>query len=96
MDTQITDSLAISAISVYLIQALKKWGRLSFISQDTDGLNRTISVLVALLSAASIQFAFADGVLTVSGLTAENAAKLIWGAVKMFCLQEVTYRAAVK
>lgn len=91
----ISTQLTASAVVVWLIQYLKKAGWLTFMTDDTAVINRVVSALLALVTAAGIHYQFdtVAGVLTVTGLTISNGLHFIWAAIQQFVGQEILYEA---
>ncbi len=100
MNDMTYDQLALAAISVWVIQLLKKWTLLPAVKDGADRLLRVLGVIAAMLSAAGILITTnwngAEGTLSilVSGLTAKNAVLFVWLAIKSLVSQEIIWRIA--
>ena len=98
LGTQIT----LSALSVLLIQKLKSWSAVPWISAGTDTLNRILSVILAVLSAVGVHVVWAAATtpgtytLTFTGLTLAGIGMMAWGIIKQMAFNELAYRGTVK
>jgi hypothetical protein len=93
--------LTASAVFVFLLQWLKNSRWFPWISQETYKLNRVLAIAAAGLSAVGVNYQVVhpgpgDWTIAITGLTAAgiSAAGVMW--LKQFCVQELTYRMAVK
>lgn len=87
-----------SALVVLLIQKLKSAKWVPFISQKSDGLNRLLAALGAMLSSIGVHATFdhSSGVLTITGLTLMGILTGIWHWGNSLALQELMYRGTVR
>lgn len=94
-ESLIATQFSSAAVVVWIIQYLKSAGRLAWITQDTGRLNRVISAVLALATAAGIHYQFDStaGTLTVTGLTLTNGLHFMWAAAQQFIGQELLYEA---
>lgn len=92
-ESLVSTQLTASAVVVWVIQYLKGAGWLKFMTCDTGKLNRAVSAIFALLTAAGIHTTFDStaGVLTVTGITLVNGVHLVWAAAQQFVGQEIIY-----
>lgn len=90
--------VTVGAIVVWIIERLKKWAALPWITQYTDRLNRALAVVGAILTATGITWSFAPatGTLTVTGLTLDNVIQVVWLALQQIVLQHALYHGVFK
>src|SRR5271154_122654 len=90
--TQITAG----AMSVFVIQKLKDWSALPWISHYTPMVNRLVAIVSAFLTAIGIHMAYSsvDHTLVISGLSLSGVLGMMWVWVKQFALQEYVYQSA--
>src|SRR5277367_3179385 len=90
--TQITAG----AVSVFIIQKLKGWSALPWISHWTPMVNRAVAIISAFLTAVGIHIAYSsvDHTLVISGLTLTLGLGMVWVWIKQFALQEYVYQSA--
>jgi hypothetical protein len=90
--TQITAG----AVSVFIIQRMKSWSALPWISHWTPMVNRVVAVISAALTAVGVHFAYSavDHTVIISGLTLTGVLGMLWVWVKQFALQEYVYQSA--
>lgn len=94
MDTQTINLLVANAIFAWLIQRLKGWAALPWITHETEKINHVASALAATLLAAGIALTSDWNaqthtfVLTISGLSAVNVVHFIWSALGNYILQK--------
>ena len=105
IENGITEGLAwlasiggLAAAVPLLVEFAKRSDRFPWLDQNTDTVNRTVSVLIAIVSANGISYAYdgATGDLVFTGLTAATLAKIITAIATQFGLQELMYRQVVK
>ena len=91
--SQVTGSTAV----VLFIQWLKDSKMVPFINGDTAALNRMVAVVMAMLTASGMHFAFdsSDGVLTITGLHAANVVHFLWESMKAFSTQYLIYKGVL-
>lgn len=89
----VSTQLTSSAVVVWLIQYLKSAGWLRFMTDDTGKINRAVSAVLALLTAAGIHITFDStaGILTIAGITLANGLHFAWAAAQQFVGQEIIY-----
>ena len=92
-ESMVTTQLTASAVVVWAIQYLKAAGWFKFMSDDSGKINRTVSALLALGTAAGIHLTFDSGagVLTITGITIANGLHFLWASAQQFVGQEVLY-----
>lgn len=90
--TQITAG----AVSVFIIQKLKGWSALPWITHLTPTVNRAVAIVSAFLTAVGIHIAYSsvDHTLVISGLTLTGILGMMWVWIKQFALQEYVYQSA--
>ena len=97
MEDQLISQFTASGIAVWLIQKIKAAKWLPFITDETNGFNRTLAALLATLSTVGIVFTYDPaGALTITGLTLANGVMLAWKVAGSLVMQEIIYRGAVK
>ena len=98
LSTQIT----LSALSVFIIQKLKSSSWAPWFSQQSDKLNKAVSVALAFLTAVGIHVAWSHGALPgsymiqISGLTLLGVGAGLWAVTKSIVFNEIIYRTTVK
>jgi len=87
-----------AALVPLVVEAAKRSRRFPWLDQNSDTVNRTASVVLAIITANGISYAYhgATGDLLFQGLTPENLAKILTAIATQFSLQEVMYRQVVK
>lgn len=80
-----------SAVSVWLIQQLKKSKWFALLTPSSTTMNRLASIVGALLSATGIHLAFNAGTLTITGLTLATAVPALIAWFKSFVMNELIY-----
>lgn len=92
-----TGQITISAVMVYVLQALKKSKWFPLLQQQTTKLNRIAAVLVAGAAGIGIHTTYdhATGVLIITNLTMMGIVTGIWVWLKSFAVQEIIYQGAV-
>ena len=90
--TQITAG----AVSVFVIQKLKSWEALPWITHWTPMVNRLVAIVSSFLTAIGIHMAYSsvDHTLVISGLTLTGILGMMWVWIKQFALQEYVYQSA--
>jgi hypothetical protein len=90
--TQITAG----AMSVFIIQKLKGWEALPWITHWTPMVNRLVAVVSSFLTAVGIHMAYSsvDHTLVISGLTLTGILGMMWVWIKQFALQEYVYQSS--
>jgi hypothetical protein len=90
--TQITAG----AMAVFIIQRMKNWSALPWITHWTPMVNRAIAILSAFLTAVGVHIAYSsvEHTLLISGLTLTGILGMMWVWVKQFALQEYVYQSA--
>jgi hypothetical protein len=90
--TQITAS----AMAVFIIQRMKNWSALPWITHWTPMVNRAVAILSAFLTAIGVHIAYSsvEHTLLISGLTLTGILGMMWVWVKQFALQEYVYQSA--
>jgi hypothetical protein len=90
--TQITAG----ALSVFIIQKLKGWSALPWISHWTPMVNRAVAIGSSFLTAVGIHMAYSsvDHTLLISGLTLPGVLGMAWVWTKQFALQEYVYQSS--
>jgi hypothetical protein len=90
--TQITAG----AVSVFIIQRMKSWSALPWITHWTPMVNRAVAIVSAFLTAVGIHIAYSsvDHTLVISGLTLTGVLGMLWVWIKQFALQEYVYQSA--
>ncbi len=100
MEDLILSQFTASGIAVWLLQKIKGSPKIPQVTQQTDGLNRVLAVLLAALTAGGITYGYAweAGTLTFSiqGLTVTGILSFLWHIATSLTAQEVIYRGAVK
>jgi hypothetical protein len=100
--TDVTESLHLGtqisagAIAVFIIQLLKKWEAVPWISNLTPRVNRLVAIVGAFCSAIGVHVAYSSvqHTLLISGLTLTGILGMGWVWVKQFALQEWIYQSA--
>lgn len=87
-----------SALIVYLIQSLKSWSVLSWVTEDSERTNRILSILAALIASTGITWTFemAEGTLIVHGLTWWGIGAGLYEWAKQWVTQKMIYELAAK
>lgn len=100
VSTDLPAIISTSAISVALIQAVKnsQWPMLKAFSQESSGLNRTLSWLAALIAGVGIHYHYDPslGALTITGLTGPAIYSAGVSAMKSYGFNWLIYNTAVK
>lgn len=91
--TDTTAMLTASAVSVWIIQQLKKAKWFALLTPSTATLNRLASMIAALATATGIHMAFAAGTLTITGLTLTGIVAALIAWFKSFVMNEIVYQA---
>lgn len=87
-----TAPIALSFVSVWVLEKLKGIKSLPFITEHSTGLNRLIGVLMASLSAAGIEWQWNDdGSLLITGLTMLGIGHFAASAITQLVFQESAY-----
>jgi hypothetical protein len=88
--------ISAGAVAVFLIQKLKGWSALPWISRLTPAVNRAVAILSAFLTAIGVHFAYSavNHTLIISGLTLTGILGMVWVWIKQFALQEYIYQSA--
>jgi hypothetical protein len=88
--------ISAGAVAVFVIQKLKGWSALPWISHWTPVVNRIVAVISAFLTAVGVHFAYSavDHTLMISGLTLTGILGMAWVWIKQFALQEYIYQSA--
>ena len=96
MDDIIGAQFTASAIIVWGINRLKNAGWCSFISAESDKLNRLIAIVAAILVGLGVHAEFdqAAGILTVTGLTAQGLIHNSLACVQSFATQQCLFRVS--
>jgi hypothetical protein len=84
------------AFVVFLMQLMKKWSALPWISQWTPRVNRAVAVLASFLSTIGIHTAYSsvNHTLLISGLSLTGILGMIVVWAKQFAYQEFIYQSA--
>lgn len=90
--TDTTAVLTASAVSVWIIQELKKAKWFQLLTPSTATLNRLASMLAAVATATGIHVAFSAGTLTISGLTLTGIIGAVIAWFKSFVMNELIYQ----
>lgn len=94
------DQIFINILTVWIIQFLKKSKApfLSWINHDSSSVNKVVATVGALLTTAGITFAWLpdSGTLTITGLTAQGFATLLFEVLKNYAFQHVIYKSTFK
>jgi hypothetical protein len=90
--TQVTTG----ALAVFIIQKLKGWSALPWISHWTPVMNRMVAIASSFLSAIGIHMAYSsvNHTLLISGLTLSGIVGMVIVWVKQFALQEYVYQSS--
>ena len=90
--TQITAG----AVAVFVIQLMKRWSALPWISHITPKMNRAVAIVSSFLTAVGVHVAYSsvEHTLLISGLTLTGIFGMMWVWVKQFALQEYVYQSA--
>jgi hypothetical protein len=90
--TQITAG----AVAVFIIQKLKSWEALPWISHYTPIMNRAVAIVSSFLTAIGVHLAYSsvDHTLVISGLSLAGILGMMWVWIKQFALQEYVYQSA--
>jgi hypothetical protein len=90
--TQITAG----AVAVFIIQRLKAWSALPWISHWTPKMNRAVAIVSSFLTAIGVHVAYSsvEHTLLISGLTLTGILGMMWVWLKQFALQEYVYQSA--
>lgn len=93
-----SDAIFINILTVWIIQIMKssKSSILSWINFDTSIVNKVVASLGAVLTTAGIAFAWSPetGTLSITGLTAQGFATVLFEIIKNYAFQHVIYKAA--
>lgn len=91
------NSVILAIVTSYLIQHLKDSPAkaLQWLSSEHPKVVRGFSAMLAALTAIGITFQFSGGVLTISGLTAENLVQLAATGISQFILQDSAFRVLI-
>jgi hypothetical protein len=92
--TDISAQVVASALTVWLIQWIKKIKQIPWISDDSAKLNRLISALLAAGTAVGIHATFNNGTLVITGLTLLGILTAAFNWLKAFVMNELIYQAA--
>lgn len=86
-----------SAVTVYVLELIKKWKALPWITSHTKYINRAASVLAAGAGAIGIHSTFdhASGTLIISGLSLATVIGGAWAWLQQFVFNEIIYQGAV-
>jgi hypothetical protein len=96
MDASIlTNQVVVSSIIVGLLQWLKKAPWFPLLSKETQNLNRVIAILLSFLAALGVHTTFANGVLTVTGLTTMGILTAGYNWIFSFVTQQGLFKLLV-
>jgi hypothetical protein len=92
--------LGTSALVAYVVSAglerLKASSWFPFMTAQTAGLNRIVSIIVAAGSVAGINVVYAAGTLTVTGLTLTGIVGALVEIGRQWVIQQIIYRTAIE
>lgn len=99
--SEITQQAAIAMIAVWILELIKRWSKIPWVSANTSKANRLVSVVMAVASGIGITFAwhgsFIDGgQLIITVPSAADLLHLAYNIVFAAGAQEAFYRSAVK
>jgi hypothetical protein len=88
--------ISAGAVAVFVIQKLKNWSALPWISHYTPAINRAVAIVSSFLTVVGVHFAYSavDHTLLISGLTLTGILGMMWVWIKQFALQEYIYQSA--
>src|SRR5438445_27836 len=91
------DQITASAVSVFVLQLIKKSKAIPWISSETPKLNRAIALILAGITALGIHYTYdaTAGTLVISGLTLGGVLHASWHYLQSIAVQEGFYQAAV-
>lgn len=92
LGTQITAS----AMAVAIIQRLKSWKAIPWISHVTPVVNRAVAIVASFLTAVGVHVAYSsvEHTVVISGLTLTGILGMAWVWIKQFALQEYVYQSS--
>ena len=84
------------AVAVFIIQLLKKWSALPWISHWTPRVNRAVAIVSSFLTAIGVHVAYSsvEHTLLISGLSLTGILGMIWVWGKQFAFQEYIYQSS--
>lgn len=95
--TEFTAHLTTAAAIVYAIEYAKRSGAIPWLTLSTDKLNAAVSLLMAAIATAGINWSYqVDGTLIVTGLTGPALLMSVWELFKQFTWQQLVYDGVVK
>ena len=97
MEDLALSQLTASAVTVYIIETLKKSTKLGFIGQNTNVINTLASLLGSIATASALHWTFDKGSGAV--VITLNAYSLLhggWDVFRSFAMNELVYRGAFK
>jgi heme/copper-type cytochrome/quinol oxidase subunit 3 len=85
-----------AAFAVFIIQQMKKWSALPWITHWTPTVNRFVAIVSSLLTAIGVHVAYSsvEHTLVISGLTLTGILGMIVVWAKQFAYQEYVYQSA--
>ncbi len=100
-DTLFTNQVGVSVLVVYVLEWLKRTDKISWISENTDRLNRAVAIIVAFLTSIGFQFAMtgdwrSGGTITITVPSLTAVGSVLLHSLSQVGIQEGFYRAAVK
>lgn len=89
-----------AAVSAWTIKKLKEWNRVPFINQNSDAINRTVSVGFAFITTLGLHIAFHDdatgahhgGILEIGLPSTTEFLNALWRMLGSFMLQQGALR----
>jgi hypothetical protein len=90
--TQLTSG----AVTVFIIQLMKRWSALPWITHWTPKVNRAVAIIGSFCTAVGVHFAYSavEHTVVISGLTLTGILGMAWVWIKQFALQEYVYQSA--
>ena len=98
MEQQVISQVVAAWIVTQLVQMLKKWRDIPWMTARTDSINRVVGAVMAFFASVGIAFSFdaEAGTLLITGLTWGTVVTIFWTWVQQVVLQQIVYRGAVK
>jgi hypothetical protein len=84
------------AVAVFIIQLMKRWSALPWISHWTPRVNRAVAIVSSFLTAIGVHVAYSsvEHTILISGLSLTGIFGMVWVWGKQFAFQEYIYQSS--
>jgi len=102
MQENIMAQIVLAYLGTRLVELLKRWSGVPWMTDTTEKVNRAVAALVALVATIGISVAGSwDGTahtytIVIGGLDVGNILGVLWGWFSQFVLQQMAYKGIVK